>query len=74
MANLGDTIRIGQRPSGLGSHEHAWQTEPTSWTPMPAKRNVPLARGETFPPRIARARTIVQVGRFGCIPQRRHHV
>ena len=49
-AQIGDTFKTGQRAPVSGVYEYVRHLVPSSCTPTPNEREIPLSQGEVFPP------------------------
>jgi hypothetical protein len=50
MTQIGETFTTGQTAPVSGTYEFVRHIGPTSCTPTAEERQIPLSRGETFPP------------------------
>lgn len=50
QAAIGSTFRTGEKAPVSGVYEYVRHTTPTACTPTYAEREIPLSKGETFPP------------------------
>jgi hypothetical protein len=50
MVQIGDTFKTGENAPVSGDYEYVKHIEPTGCVPTSAERQIPLAKGETFPP------------------------
>lgn len=50
MANIGDEFRTGERAPDSGNYGYVRHTNGSACMPTAAEREIPLSRGEVFPP------------------------
>jgi len=60
MASIGDTFRTGEKAPVSGDYEYVRHTDTgITCTPTAAEKQIPLSRGETFPPHRSCGRGVV---------------